>query len=260
MFCTLACSAGAVLVRPSWAEVRNLNQAIDNAGRQRMLSQRMAKAWLAIGQGFMPARAQRILADSVALFEKQLKELLSFAPTPEVSATYQSLANVWTPYKSALLDRAPNKSNALSLINADAQVLALAHQGTVQLEQYFGKPIGKLVNLSGRQRMLSQRTAKFYLLKAWDVTPPDQMKEINMARAEFVRALDTLTSAPEATDGIKSELELARQQWVFFDNALARVGDSTNAQQHAAEVFSSSENILQVMETVTGLYSAEKPT
>jgi len=256
----LAFAVGATSPLPTWAELRNLNQAIDEAGRQRMLSQRMAKAWLAIGQGFMPARAERILADSVALFERQLKELSDFAPTPEIGATYQSLASVWAPYKSALLDRTPNKSSAQSLINADAQVLKLAHQGTVQFEQHFGQHIGKLVNMSGRQRMLSQRTAKFYLLKAWDVATPEQMKELNVARAEFVHALDTLMAAPEATEGIKSELELARQQWIFFDNALSRVGDSSNAQQHAVEVFSSSENILQVMETVTTLYSAEKLT
>ena len=118
--------------------------------------------------------------------------------------------------------------------------------------------LNQAIDKAGRQRMLSQRTAKFYLLKAWDVAWPDLLHEMNLARTEFAHALDTLSTAPEATESIKNELDLARQQWVFFDNALARIGDSSNARQHAAEVFTSSENILQVMETVTGLYSMEK--
>jgi hypothetical protein len=50
-------------------------------------------------------------------------------------------------------------------------------------------------------------------------------------------------------------LELARQQWVCFDNALARLsGNGQGNGRHAAEVFTSSVNILQVMGRVTGLY------
>ena len=41
------------------AQVSGVNDAINKAGRQRMLSQRMAKAWLAIGMGIDVARAKR---------------------------------------------------------------------------------------------------------------------------------------------------------------------------------------------------------
>ena len=256
----LALGSAVALGPAGAAEIANLNQAIDKAGRQRMLSQRMAKAWLAIGQDLMPARAERILEGSIGLFERQLAELSTYAPTPNISSTYQALAQVWSPYKAALINGPPSAAKAVALVSADAQVLKLAHQGTQQLEEFAGKPLGKLVNMSGRQRMLSQRMAKFYLLKAWSVPMPEAVPEMNHARTEFVRALGTLTSAPEATDLIRDELELARQQWVFFDNALVRVNESSNTRQRAAEVFASSENILQVMETVTGLYSSLKPS
>ena len=38
-------------VLPAGSQVVGVNDAINKAGRQRMLSQRMAKAWLATGQG-----------------------------------------------------------------------------------------------------------------------------------------------------------------------------------------------------------------
>ncbi len=47
-----ASSALAMVTTPAWSlsDIRDLAEAINKAGRQRMLSQRMAKAWLAVGQ------------------------------------------------------------------------------------------------------------------------------------------------------------------------------------------------------------------
>lgn len=248
-------AAGAWAWLPATAQIVSLNEAINKAGRQRMLSQRMAKAWLAIGQGVDVRRAEKIMFDSMAWFDRQFVELKAYAPTPEIEATYKALEPVWSNYKAALVGAPPDRSAAPILLGLDAKVLKLAHQGTVQLEQYSGKAVGKLVNIAGRQRMLSQRTAKFYLSECWGASVPEQTKELNQARQEFTQALTILANAPQATPAIKSELELAKQQWIFFDNALTKIGESSGGERHASEVFASSENILQVMDKVTGLYS-----
>jgi Type IV pili methyl-accepting chemotaxis transducer N-term len=237
------------------AQVLSLNEAINKAGRQRMLSQRMAKAWLALGQGVNVPRAEKVLGDSMALFDRQFVELKAYAPTPEILATYKALEPTWADYKAALVGNRPDRSTATQLLALDAKVLKLAHQGTVQLEQHSGKALGKLVNMAGRQRMLSQRSAKFYLSQCWGAEVPGAAQELNKARAEFATALEVLDKAPEASTAIRQELELARQQWVFFDNALARLKVERGNAMHATEVFASSENILKVMDQVTGMFS-----
>lgn len=242
-------------VSNNFAQVVDLNDAINKAGRQRMLSQRVAKAYLAAGQGVATQRADEILAASMALFERQLVELKAFAPTPDVKATYGELETIWNAYKAMLVGQAPVRENATALIDLDGKVLALANKGTSQLEQVSGKPLGRLVNIAGRQRMLSQRVAKFYLAMAWKVPLPNAQVELDKARAEFVSALDVLANAPEATTAIKQEIELARNQWVFYTAALAQRGAETASPERSANVFASSENILVVMDKVTSMYS-----
>lgn len=251
----LGLTLGLGLTSTAQAQVTSLNDAINKAGRQRMLSQRMAKAWLALGQGVDTRRAEKIMGDSMALFDRQLVELKSYAPNPEVRGTYMALESAWSDYKAALVGQAPDRSATGLVLGLDAKVLKLAHQGTVQLEQLSSKPAGRLVNVAGRQRMLSQRTAKFYLSQRWGAQVADAAGEMEKARQEFRTALSLLYQAPQATTAIREHLTLAEQQWVFFENALSRLKEPAGAQRRAEEVFSTSENILMVMDKVTGLYA-----
>jgi Type IV pili methyl-accepting chemotaxis transducer N-term len=247
-----ACALG---LPPARAQVVNLNDAINKAGRQRMLSQRLGKAWLALLQGVETANAQAVLDRSLALFDRQLVELKGFAPTPEIQATYSKLEIVWSEYKTALTGISPKRANAATLLQLDSRVLSLAHQGTVQYEAVLDKPVGKLVNVAGRQRMLTQRMAKFYLAAMLPVDSGDAATEIAKARSEFLAAMTLLRSAPEATARIKDELVLADAQWLFFDAALQKLKQGAQPRP-MADVFVASENLLSVMDRVTGLYSA----
>ena len=240
---------------PAQSQVVDLNDAINKAGRQRMLSQRMAKSYFAIGQNVEPELADRTLAGSMALFDRQLVELKVYSPLPAIRMTYSQLESAWSDYKAALVGAQPGKSRAEEVIVLAGKVLALAHQGTGQLEQVSNKPVGKLVNMSGRQRMLSQRMAAFYLSASWGVQVFMSSAEMAKARDEFVRAHAVLKNAPEATPAIKAELELAELQFSFFDLALRTLRPGNPNPRHMTNVFTTSERILQVMDDVTGMYS-----
>ncbi|MDO8699818.1 MAG: type IV pili methyl-accepting chemotaxis transducer N-terminal domain-containing protein [Rhodoferax sp.] len=249
----ISLAATSVLILPSQAQVSDLNDAINKAGRQRMLSQRMAKAYLCLGQQVQIQGATKALDQSMALFDRQLAELKSYAPQGAVRDTYLQLEAEWLGYKALLVGAAPSAASAGRLLAQDGKVLALAHQGTTQLEQLSGKPLGKLVNMAGRQRMLSQRMAKYYLAMAWKVETATAEAELGRARSEFIAAQQTLRNAPEATPEIKQELALADGQWVFFEAALQARANSGN--RGVSEVFIASENLLQVMDKVTNLYA-----
>lgn len=251
----LLAGATGVTAQHASAQIVNLNDAINKAGRQRMLSQRLAKSYLQIGQAIDIERSRSILDTSLALFDRQLVELKAFAPSPDNKATLGELEKVWLRYKEVLVGRPPNPKDAAYVMAASDEVLTLAHTATVQLEKASPTAAGRLVNLSGRQRMLSQRMAKFYQAINWNIAPPDAKGKLELARKEFVDALEVLSNVANNTGQIKSELELARQQWVFFENALgARVAADAMKRQLATNVATTSERILETMDRITGFY------
>jgi hypothetical protein len=248
----LAC---LVLADGAWAQIADINSAINKAGRQRMLSQRIAKAYFQIGQDVDVDRSRSVLDGSIALFDRQLVELKSYAPTSEIKNTYLQLEASWLAYKDALVGAPPSKTGGRTVLGLSEDVLKLAHQGAVQLEKHSGSTAGRLVNIAGRQRMLSQRMAKLYQAVNWGVGDGASTAELDKARKEFIAAHDELKKAAGDGKALNSALELVARQWIFFDAALAQRGG--DRKYFATDVAVSSELILQEMEVAVGLFERQ---
>ncbi len=242
----------AVLSGVTQAQISDINSAINKAGRERMLSQRIAKAYFQMGLGVDVERSRSVMDSSVALFDRQLVELKNYAPTPEIKDTYQKLEKSWLIYKDLLIGSAANQANGKKVLELSDEVLALAQQGTAQLEQHARSSSARLVNVAGRQRMLSQRLAKFYQAAAWNVGGAQASTEAERTRQEFEQGLQELGTASVNTPAINSELQLLSQQWYFFDAALKQRASADRALQ--LNVATTSERILQLTESIAGLY------
>jgi len=223
---------------------------IDMAGRQRMLTQRMVKAYCQAGMQVTPEVSRAQLTGAVKRFETQLAELYKRAT---IAGAHRALAHVttfWNPFKRVVTGPV-TREGARWLVQHDDELLLATHEVVLMLQQAAGTPQARLVNIAGRQRMLSQRLAKFYMLRAYGVDSPAVSDGIDSGSNEFAGALDTLRAAPENTPAISRELESVALQWEWFRTALALQG----AQSHVLVVAEASESILNSMELITDLYA-----
>lgn len=228
----------------------SLAAAVNKAGRQRMLSQRCAKAWLMILASVEVERGRKILDGSAALFERQMGELGTLQPNAEVAGAYGQLRTEWETCR-ALLVQPPTAAAAPAVFKANESVLAAAHKTTQAYEKAMGGSLGRVINLAGRQRMLSQRMAKFYLFQRVGVNAAESSAGLDQARKEFAAAQTELLAAPENTPAVRDELALAQQQWLFFQAALDEGVGSVQAASHVA---TTSERILEELDLCVTLY------
>lgn len=256
--CGLWAAAVVVPFAGQAATPRTVAAAVNIAGRQRALTQRAAKAWLMTGLGVTPPQARALLAESTALFERQLVELRAFAPNAGVGPALIRLAPAWERYR-ALLALPATRPLATDVYAASELVQEAAHRLTLAYENSADTPAGRRVNVAGRQRMLSQRMAKFYLFQAWDINRNAARMEVNLGRAEFSSGMHQLYNASADIPGLRAPLALLDRQWIGYRDALASdpVGSTPAALAAVAE---QSERILATTEQIVAVIEQHAAT
>lgn len=225
------------------AYLRPSRAAINQAARHRMLSQRMAKSWLMIECGVFSRRAKLILKQSMEMFDRELRALDGVVTSAESRAARAELDRLWPPYRT-LLEAEPGAKAARKLFGISEEVLAAAQSLTVSMEKADGTRQGELVNLAGRKRMLSQRTAKFFVFQHMGIQVSKCRTELEAANAEFSTALSELAAATPDQPRLATELKSVAGHWNAMRSAMA-IKDGAGFSATARKVFATSENLLR---------------
>lgn len=222
--------------------------AINLAGRQRMLTQRAAKAYLMLVLQIDPPRARAILDQSTTRFDAQLAELSRYATHPDARAALDQLGQRWRDYR-ALLASPPGVDGAREVYGQSELAQEAAHRLTLTLERTAGTPADRVVNIAGRQRMLGQRIAKYALFVAAKVQPHAARMELSLARSEFAAALYQLAVGPH-DDEIGAQLQRLDAEWAGCRALLDRPASAATL----AELVDRSERMLEASEALVSLY------
>lgn len=231
-----------------------MGDAINMAGRQRMLSQRITQSYILMGIQPESVRHQQVFERCMTEFANNLKQLDDFAAADPVDADLKKVKAEWETF-SGIASRPVDKKNAADLFERSNIILPLANQYVMALQKLAGTTSAELVNISGRQRMLSQRMAKNYLAQYWGVAGVDGLKLLYEDLAEFENMLDFLLASELNTPEINRNLLKTRGHLKFVVRGFD--GDMSISGSRLIFVISGTTDILlRNMDVITKQYAA----
>ena len=228
-----------------WAAVMNVS------GRQRMLSQKMSKEALMIAANINPEENRKNLKDTIALFEKSLEGLISGDPAMNLPACEQenileqlervkllyqemnqSLAKTVEGGVAEYDDMKQIAKASLPLLNAADKAVQMFNQ-EAQKVLVKDPTLATVINISGRQRMLSQKIAKEALLLYMKVDIDVQSQALSQTLGLFDKSLKALEFGdsemgvpPTKDEGIIAQLKVVEAPWLILKPVVDKIATS----------------------------------
>lgn len=216
-----------VLVMAQGPTAAEYGVVLNLSGKQRMLTQKMSKEMMLIALGYEKDKNLQNLEKTSGLFNKTLKGLRDGDPDlglpPTVSKRIiKQLDKINTDYwqgfhdtvKSVLAGKQVAKEQVPQLSQANLPLLKQMNKCVKLYEKDASKAglksdpgLAVTINLSGKQRMLSQKMSKEFLLIAYGHEVEDNKLNLMETASLFDRTLKGLMDGDETLDlpGTKNE-------------------------------------------------------
>jgi hypothetical protein len=159
------------------------------------------------------------------------------------------LRAAWAPLRAAAFG-VIRQADAAQLDSRAEDVLMAAERLARVLQDQASEPVSRWVNLAGRQRMLSQRLVKVYMLQQWKVGGTALREETERVQNEFAGALASMQQRTDNSPALRAELDNLALQWEWLQTVLATEG----ADSFRLIMAEGGEAVLQLADQVTRLY------
>jgi hypothetical protein len=225
----------------SFAQGQALSLAINRTARCRMLSQRAAKAFGLIVMGVNTEYTKPVLLRSIKEMRETITEVDSYTRGRNFANSRAEFSSKVLPFLSELTNEpSSGKFRAISL--QSDKILDSANSMVLVLETLASSPASKLINMAGRQRMLTQRLAKNYLLQEAKIEGESAKAAIEADKTLFSESQKLLASSAISTPAIKESLDKSATLFVVYSDAFSKGGNQEGIARLSEVILGELEN------------------
>ncbi len=263
------------------AAVTESKRKINLAGRQRMLTQRMAKALCFAAIGIQKEQHLAMARDAHHLFDQTLTELrdgggeFNFQREERqiILSELRDVEHLWATYRDKIT-RAWNSGEVdpetLGLIyETNVPTLFQANEAVSAYARYYNDPavhpaLALAINLAGRQRMLSQKASKEFCFVLYGKNAQTNREALGGTIELFNTSLEDLRFGSSAlglpgapSEEIVRQLILIEDLWAPLSEILVRVAAGEDPTVSEIEYIATKNNeVLAEMNRAVGMYEA----
>ena len=255
-----------LLVTNSYSQygAMSFNKAVNISGKQRMLSQRMAKIYLYLIDNPNDIKAKKDLKISKIIFEKQLNILKKNTQNTWTLQNIEEVNTAWEKYKE-ILESTPNNKSAIKIINTNSTVLKYANnvvnsiidesKGSIQSNEAYieeeDSELKSIINKSGKQRMLAQRLALYYYANKPNLKTKGTTNRLETVFTELDGVIDELLISSFNNDRIDDSLGNVMELWQDVKDSKEKL---LKQGYDDLEMYSLSNKLTKNFNSITNLY------
>ncbi|CAA6802274.1 MAG: Unknown protein [uncultured Aureispira sp.] len=212
-----------------------ISKAINVSSYQNMLTQRIAKAYVALAYGYAPAKYKREITESIDLFEEHMLSMIrSSGATEDFKATVGVVKTMWKNYKKLVTSW--DKIDEISVIKVlekghvmmatcdrVAQEIEVLAKTIPEYKAFFVKENGEATNtqeniahqmhLAGLQRVYSQRIAIYYVMNALEIDAHLSLQRMKSTIASYNKNMQDMLTSSVNSPQINAELKKVKTLW-----------------------------------------------
>jgi len=229
-------------------EIHSGAEAVNIVGKQRMYTQRLLKDYAMVGMNNTYDNPSADLKKTIDDFSDHLSSLEAYAKDGATKEALKKVDALWSKTKTAL-EVKPDLASVGKLQEDLDALLKASDEATKSFAKASGEKKGEVVNIAGRQRMLSQRMASLYMLKVWGVSDPKFKAKLTDTMTLFKDSLKKLEDSPLTNDEIQGLLKKVKRSFMFFE-----MMNRSSSKFVPTLIYKKSNEMLENMDKVTQLY------
>jgi hypothetical protein len=220
-------------------------------GKLCMLSQRMAKNYMAIGAGIRPDVALKDLDDNIATFEMNYQALAEYSENRPSGKLIQAIGEIWSHYRHDVISK-PTRQDALNIIEESEKLLSVCEKAVNVIASQSGSPIAQMMEVSEHVITTSQKIAKYYFAMSWHIDDQKLHQNFDLSVKDLDDSLNTLIKYPANSTDVSAALAKVQSQWKLSNSGF-KLND--NGQFVPTVISVTTDSISNKMENIVTMYA-----